>query len=315
MQKHLRRFLYASLTLLLVSQAPLLAQTTPGQSTQQTTDDEYTRYRQRGDDFFKAGRYEDARRQYRNCLEVPQHEEDTYAKQRISLCDQCLSLMQQATAAGQQTNNADMVARLTDVLAINPTDPIANGRLADLYLSQGNQLFQQKQYEQAKLNYGQGVAYAKAEGNLAKQSTLELQIRNSEQQLKSPVITYYTPKRTGLKIALGLLAVGSGYYAYTLRNDFVTQRDAYNAVAKTLDSDGDNIINTRDEYQPYSQAYNSLEAAQKKQGLYIACLSVAAAATLADLYLFVKKAKPRQAIGWHVKPASTSYGLAVGFRF
>ena len=46
-------------------------------------DPEYSRYRQRGDELFKEGKYAEARGQYQNWLEVPGFENDTYAKRQI----------------------------------------------------------------------------------------------------------------------------------------------------------------------------------------------------------------------------------------
>ncbi|WP_375446690.1 hypothetical protein [uncultured Fibrella sp.] len=321
MQKSVLNLCRLSLMLVALSQQP--AQASIGyKPTPVVADDEYDRYRQKGDESFKVGRYDEARRQYRNCLEVPGFENDPYAKQRIELATQCLTLVQQADDALQQQKNDEVVARLTEVLALNPTDPLVKGRLADYYLSEGNQLFDQQRFSEAKVQYNKGLAFAQAEGNRVKQSTLELQIRNSDNRIKQieddknkAIVRYVVPKRTGLKIAMGILAIGSGYYAYTLQNDFTTKQTAFNAVALAMDPDGDGIINTLDEYQRYATAYKSAEDAQSKRGLYTACVAVAAAATLTELYLLVHKPKPRQVIGFHIRPSQTGYGLAVGYRF
>ena len=54
-----------------------------GQVTSTVVDEEYARYKKRGDDLFKDGKYFEARRQYLNCLEVPGFENDAYAKEQI----------------------------------------------------------------------------------------------------------------------------------------------------------------------------------------------------------------------------------------
>lgn len=306
--------------LVVLAQHPALAQQpVPAPSTAKSdtarSDPEYDRYRLKGDEAIKAGMYRDARSQYRNCLEVPGFEQDTYAANRIDLASKCLSLLQQADDAVQQQKTAEMVNRLTDVLALNPTDPIVKNRLADFYLAEGNQLFQQKRYAEAKEQYQRGVPFAQGAGNRTMMSTLDLQIRNSDVRLNEPVIRYVTPKRTVAKIALGVLALGAGYYAYTLQTDFTATKDALTLAAASADPDGDGLVNLPDDFQRYNAAYTAAAAAQDKRGLYVACVSVASAATLTELYLLLKKAKPRPATGFFWKPTSTSYGLAVGYRF
>lgn len=276
-------------------------------------DDEYDRFRQRGDDFFKAGRYDEARRQYRNCLEVPGFENDTYAKQRLDLVANCLALLQRADEAMQQQKPADMVARLTELLALNPADPLVKGRLADYYLVEGNRQFDQQRYVESKATYQKGLAYAQPGSSQA--STLNLQIKNADDRANAPVVRYVTPKRTGLKVAVGILAVGAGYYAYSLQNDFTTKRDALVKVAAATDPNGTGVIDLPTDYQRYQAAYTDVEAAKSKQGLQTACLAVAAAATVTELYLLLHKAKPRAVTGFHWKPSPVGYGLAVGYQF
>ena len=291
----------------------------PGQSTLYAkpaltvADDEYDRFRQRGDDFFKAGRYDDARRQYRNCLEVPGFENDTYAKQRLDLVANCLALLQRADEAMQQQKPTDMVARLTELLALNPADLLVKGRLADYYLVEGNRQFDQQRYVESKTSYQKGLAYAQPGSSQA--STLNLQIKNADDRANAPVVRYVTPKRTGLKVAVGMLAVGAGYYAYSLQNDFTTKRDALAQVATATDPNGTGIIDLPADYDRYKAAYADAESAKSKQGLQTVCLGVAAAATVTELYLLLHKAKPRAMTGFHWKPSSVGYGLAVGYRF
>ena len=301
-------FLQFSFILLALTQLPALAQTTDKPGTTTAVDDEYVQHRQKADDFFKLGRYEEARRQYRNCLLVPKFENDTYAKQRIDLATKCLELLQRADESMQQQKNSQMVDALNQLLAVNPVDPLANGRLADYYLLEGNESLTKKRYSEARDQYNKGLVFAKAEGNRAKQSTLEQQIRNT-------TVTFVTPKRAGLKVGMAALALGSGFYAYTLQNDFTTKKNAFDAIAQSTDPDGDGIINTPDEYQRHNKAYTDAENAQSKRGLSTACMAVAAAATITELYLLIHKAKPRQVVGFHWKPSSAGYGLAVGYRF
>ena len=309
MKKYLlNTFALLVLSLSLTSLSTEAQVTTPDQKTVVRSDGEYDRYRLRADDFFRTGRYEDARRQYRNCLEVPGFESDAYATERIDRITKCLTLLQRANDAVQEQKPDDLLSRLADVLELNPVDPIVSGRLAEFYLTEGNNLFQQKKYEAAKAQYQKAKPFAEKTGNRTLSNTLDLQIRNS-------TVTYVTPKRTGLKIGMGILALGTGFYAASLQNDFTTKNDALAVLAKATDPEGNGVINTSDQYERYTKAYMEAEAARDRRGLFVACLSVATLATVTELYLLLKKAKPRPVTGFHWKPSTTSYGLAIGYLF
>lgn len=262
-------------------------------------DEEYDAYKKKGDDFFKAGRYPEARRQYQNCLEVPGFENDLYAKAQLDKCATALALRQQADDALKQEKGQDALNLYGKILAINPDDAATKSQLADYYEQEGNKLYNQQKYAQAKARYEQALPYS------TRQETLRLQIRNSEKNL-APVVR----NRVGLKVLTGVVAVGAGAYALLLRNDFQTKLSALNQLSQTADPSGTGIISNPDSYRQWDEAYSAVETAQQKNGLYRACIGVAAVATVAELYLLIHKPKPRlRAINWH--PSSTSWGLAV----
>ncbi|MBC3787345.1 tetratricopeptide repeat protein [Spirosoma utsteinense] len=262
-------------------------------------DDEYDAYKKKGDDFFRSGRYPEARRQYQNCLEVPGFENDPYAKAQLDKCATALALRQQADDALKQEKGQDALNLYGKILAINPDDAITKSQLADYYEQEGNKLYNQQKYAQAKARYEQALPYS------TRQETLRLQIRNSEKNLV-PVVR----NRVGLKVVTGVVAVGAGAYALLLRNDFQTKQSALNQLSQSTDPSGTGIIANPDSYRQWSEAYDAAESAQQKNGLYKACIGVAAVATVAELYLLIHKPKPRlRAINWH--PSSTSWGLAV----
>ncbi|WP_338874420.1 hypothetical protein WBJ53_02260 [Spirosoma sp. SC4-14] len=267
-------------------------------------DDEYDRYKKKGDDFFKEGKYAEARRQYQNCLEVPGFENDPYALEQIKKCTSGSALRQQVTDAFAAKNNQAALQALNQLLGLNQDDPITKNQLADYYEREGNLLFNQKNYLKARESYIQALKYA-----TTRQETLRLQIRNIDNLLKPA-------SHTGLKVAVGAVAIGAGIYAVLLRNDFQTKMGTLSQVSQTVDPTGSGTIANPTAYQQYLDAYNAAESAQQKNGLYKACIGVAAVATVAELYLLIHKPKkPVRATGLHWQPSSQSLGVAATFTF
>lgn len=264
-------------------------------------DDEYDRYKKRGDDYFKEGKYLEARRQYQNCLEVPGFENDPYAKEQIQDCTTGLTLRQQVNDAVQQGKGQEAVKLFNQLLNLNPDDVITKGQLTDNYEREGNRLFTQKRYVEARTKYVEALSYA-AE---TKKESLSIQIGNIDK-----IIRPKPSRRVGLKVLTGAVAVGAGAYALLLRNDYQSKLGTLSQVSRTTDPSGTGIIANPDAYLQYEEAYNAAEAAQQKNGLFKACLGVAAVATVAELYLLMRKPKPRaRALNW--QPSSTSWGLTL----
>ncbi|SOD79486.1 tetratricopeptide repeat protein [Spirosoma fluviale] len=274
----------------------------PGTAQVVAVDEEYDRYRKRGDDLFKEGKYLEARRQYQNCLEVPGFENDTYAKEQIQECTTGLTLRKQADDAIRQGKGAEALKLMNQLLNLNPDDLITKGQFADYYEREGNQFFNQKQYVAARESYTKALNYTNT-----RQETLRLQIQTID-SISRP------SKQVGLKVVTGLVAVGAGAYALLLRNDYNTKLSALNQISQTADPTGSGTIDTPDAYRQYNEAYRAAEAAQQKNGLFKACVGVAAVATVAELYLLLHKPKPKTtALQW--KPSSQSWGLAIGYTF
>ena len=277
-------------------------QTSPVSAT--AVDEEYERYKKRGDDYFKEGKYLLARQQYQNCLEVPNFENDSYAKEQIAECTTGLALHQQIDDALGQGKNQDAFNLFGQLLNLNPDDALAKAKMADYYEREGNKLYAEQKYTAAKANYQEALKYT-----TTRQESLRLQIRNADAKLV-PII----PKRIGLKVFTGVVAVGAGAYAYLLRSDFQTKKDALDRISQLVDPNNTNIIANPDAVRQYETAYTAAEAAQKKNGLFKACLGVAAVATIAEIYLLVHKPKPRvRTFTW--QPSSHSYGLALSYTF
>lgn len=302
MKQPLYRLLFLLLLLTLSLPAVrVLGQVTPSAA---VVDEEYERYKKRGDELYKEGKYQLARQQYQNCLEVPNFENDTYAKEQIAECTTGQNLHQQVDELIRQGKNPEAFKLFGQLLNLNPDDALAKAKMADYYEREGNNLYAQQKYAAAKANYEEALKYT-----TTRQETLKLQIRNSEAKLV-PVF----PKRIGLKAFTGLVAVGAGAYAYLLRSDYQTKIDALNQISQTADPTGTGIIANPDTYRQYNDAYTAAEAAKQKNGLFTACLGIAAVATIAEVYLLVHKPKPRtRAFNW--KPSSQSLGLAIGYSF
>lgn len=266
-------------------------------------DDEYDSYKKKGDDFFKFAKYVEARRQYQNCLEVPGFENDAYAKGQIDKCNTALTMRQQAEDAVKQNKPYEIVMLYGKLLALNSEDAIAKGQLADFYEREGNQLYKQQKYDYAKARYEQALPYTSG----SRKETLQNLIRNSEKFLAPS-------KRVGLKLLTGAVAVGAGAFALLLRSDFQTKQSTLNQLSQTTDPSDTGVIANPDSYRQWSDAYNVAQAAQQKNGLYKACLGVAAVATVAELYLLIHKSKPRgRALNW--QPSTSSWGLAATLTF
>lgn len=265
-------------------------------------DDEYDRYKKRGDELYREGRYLDARRQYQNCLLVPNFENDPYAKEQIDNCTRGLALRQQADDALQQGKGADALNLYKQLLAFNPSDAVTKAQLADYHERQGNTLFNQKQYVDARNQYQQALTYATAPN---RREIIETQIQNINRILNPP-----PSKRIGLKVFTGAVAVGAAAYAVLLRTDYQNKKSALDQISQSLDPTNSGQIANPDQYRQYETAYNEAQAAQSKSRLFKACLGVAAVATLAEVYLLIKKPKPNPT-AWQLHPASESWGLAL----
>ncbi|MBD2699299.1 hypothetical protein IC229_01535 [Spirosoma sp. BT702] len=302
MTKPLHRLIFLLLILFVASPSThVISQVSSGP---RVVDDEYERYKKRADDFFKEGRYVEARRQYQNCLEVPGFENDAYAKSQFDECTTGITLRQQADDAFRAGKNKEAIQLLVQLINLNPDDALTKGQLLDYYERQGNQLFNQQQYIVAKNNYREALKYATP----TKRETLLIQIRTIDEIL-NPV-----PKHIGLKVLTGAVAIGAGVYAVLLKNDYNAKLATLNKISQSADPSNSGEIANPDTYNQYKAAYDAAEAAKKKNGLFKVCIGVAAVATIAEVYLLIHKPQPKhRAMYW--KPSSESAGLALGYSF
>lgn len=144
-----------------------------------TIDEEYDRYKKRGDDFFAQGDYANALKQYRNCLEVPNFENDTYVKGRIALVTKLSTLRENASKLLNSGKGEEAVEALKQILVENPNEPIAKGMLAEFWTDKATKLYAQKNYVEAKKNYQVALQY------VTKPDLIQVQIQNCDEFIKA----------------------------------------------------------------------------------------------------------------------------------
>jgi len=314
-------------------------------SVKTTVDEEYERYKKRGDDYFAQGNYQNALRQYRNCLEVPNFENDPYAKGRIELCQKLLRLRGQAYQSLNQGNGEEAVGSFEQMLIENPKDSITKVNLTDYWTREATKFYSQQDYEAAKERYQKALQYA------TKPDLIQVQIQNSEDFLKyrneqaaraaptesrgkpqeemkeetldQVTITsgslatpkYTKPKRRiGAKILAAAVGLGAGGYAYSLNNQYQTKLDKANNLASNADPDGDNVILFSREFDQWQTAYQAAADAKNDRSKFMVSLGVAGAAAITEIILFALP-KTKKATGLSLGAATQSSGLAVRYIF
>lgn len=283
----------------------LLPTEAAAQGTEAVSEGEYEKYRRQGDERFDEGRYREAINQYRNCLEVPQHEQDEYALQQIERCKAAQALLEQLPAAQAGKEEQKLEELYLEVLKINKKDPAIRQQLGDLYELQGNVLFGRRQYADARRQMERALAYSN------RRVILEETIRRIDAENSK---SYYVPKRTGAKVAAGLVAVGAGAYAMLLRSQYNSRLNALNSIAAQADPSGSGTIATPDMYRRYTDAYAAAEAARARNSTYRAALGIAGVALLTEVFLLVKKPRARR-VAVLVSPLPTAPMVAATLHF
>ena len=315
------------------------------QNVSRAIDEEYERYKKRGDEYFDQGDYQNALRQYRNCLEVPNFENDPYAKGRIELCQNLLKLREQANNSLNKGKGDEAVVSFEQILVENPKDSITKVNLTEYWTREATKFYSQQDYEAAKERYQKALQYA------TKPDLIQIQIQNSEAFIKyrneqaaknaetkkdQPVepelkeetldqITISTgkpepekfvkPKRRIVAKALAAaIGVGAGAYAYSLNNNYQSKLDELNRIGKTADPDGDNVILSSGEFSQWQTAYKAATDAKNDRSKFMAALGVAGAAVVTEIILFVLP-KTKKSTGISLGVATQSSGMAVRYIF
>lgn len=180
--------------LLLTEKYYCLAQTN---ASPKSENPEYKQYRYLADAYFNEGDYEKATRLYRLCLSVPTHDKDTYATERIALC-------QRITTAQKSFDNAlktkpDVNPELQVVkqaLAQNPKDMVSRQRLGVQLEQDGDARLQRGDYEGAVNRYA-----ATQEVTPTKSVAFKMEKANEvyQQKAQKPLPQYQTYQQTSQK--------------------------------------------------------------------------------------------------------------------
>lgn len=315
------------------------------QNLSQPVDEEYERYKKRGDEYFAQGEYQNALRQYRNCLEVPNFENDPYAKGQIELCQKLIKLREQAFQSLNQGKGEEAVGSFEQMLVENPKDSITKVNLTDYWTREATKFYSEQNYEAAKERYQKALRYA------TKPDLIQVQIQNSEafikyrneqaakaaptenqdkpeEEMKEETLDQITissgkpepikftkPKRRiGAKLLTAAIGIGAGAYAYSLNKNYQTKLDELDRIGKTADPDGDNVILSPGEFNQWQTAYKATTDAKNDRSKFMASLGVAGAAVITEIILFALP-KTKKTTGLSLGAATQSSGLAVRYIF
>jgi tetratricopeptide (TPR) repeat protein len=123
------------------------------------------------------------------------------------------------------------------------------------------------------------------------------------------------PKKNPLPpIFTALVGIGAGGYAYLLNKQFDDKMTSLNALAQSTDPDGDGVVLTPNAYAQWQAAYNETKTAYNKNGLYKACVGVAVAAAVVEVFLIARKPSSKRPISLHLSPSHQA-GLVLNYTF
>ncbi|WP_435356147.1 tetratricopeptide repeat protein [Emticicia sp. SJ17W-69] len=306
-------------------------------------DDEYDRYKKKGDEYLKKGDYINAKKQYKNCLEVPGFENDEYARKKIVLSDECIALKEQAESLLQKDNATKGVPLLKEVLGKNPEDIETKKKLTDYWKSNGNKYYGIEKFQDAQNSYKEALNYAEdkytlailiqnCEDKLNKEKEL-LQKKQDEistvkqeqipQKNETPIILkkeisdgtiVKVKNKTFPKILVGIIGVGTGTYAYLTNSKYSKELSDFKTFESAYDPDGDGFIRNSDSYQEWQKKYDVLKTSQKsKQMIINTCLGISATALIVETILLLKKPKTKKGLSFRANPHNV--GLAIRYDF
>lgn len=244
-------------------------------------DEEYDRFRKQGDDLFRKGEYDKALKKYLACLEVPNYSKDTYANTKISQCRRAIALRNDISKA--KTDDNTVVAKMEELLQINSEDASIKERASDYWIRKGNEKLDIGALLDAKNAFEKASIYRNDEQvkELIKRCEEQIKLAESTKSIGNNGGIGYnpSPKGLGLKIGVGVVAIGAAVYALKLNGDWQDKLSALNAAKIT----GSYII--------YDNAYNEASKAKDSEGLRNACVGVAIAAVATEVYLLIRKPK------------------------
>lgn len=269
----------------------------------QPVDEEYDRFRKQGDDLFKKGEYDKALKKYIACLEVPNYTKDTYALSKVSLCRKAVALRNDISKG---RNDENVITKMEELLQINPEDSFIKETARDYWIKKGNEKFDIGALIDSKSAFEKAVGYRNDEQikSLIKKVDEQIILEESTKSIgnNGGIEISKSSNGLGLKIGVGVVAIGAAIYALKLNSDWQSKLSLIES-AKTSGT-----------FSTYQGAYSDAKSFQDSQGLRNACVGIAAAATLLDVYLFIKKPKTQEP-KISFSPSQQNVGLAVTYRF
>lgn len=137
-----------------------------------------------------------------------------------------------------------------------------------------------------------------AKTEIAKQEPVKKETKSLPEIKQTPA----SGKRLVPKIITGAIGLGAVGYAYVLNSQYQNKLENYYSFSEPS------------EYKLRKIAYEEVKEAQSKNGLYKACLGVAAGAVIVETLLFLKKPKEKQS-ALKLHSSSQSWGLALHYSF
>ena len=275
----------------------------PEKSMLQIVDEEYDRFRKQGDDLFKRGEYDKALKKYIACLEVPNYAKDTYALSKVSLCRKAVALRNDVSKG---RNDENVITKMEELLQINPDDSFIKETARDYWIRKGNEKFDIGALIDSKNAFEKAAGY-RNDGqikSLIKKVDEQIILAESTKSIGNNGGIEFSKHSNGLglKIGVGVVAVGAAIYALKLNSDWQSKLSLIES-SKTSGT-----------FSTYQGAYSDAKSFQDSQGLRNACVGIAAAATILDVYLFIRKPKTQEP-KISLSPSQQNVGLAVTYRF
>ena len=275
----------------------------PEKSMLQIVDEEYDRFRKQGDDLFKRGEYDKALKKYIACLEVPNYAKDTYALSKVSLCRKAVALRNDVSKG---RNDENVITKMEELLQINPDDSFIKETARDYWIKKGNEKFDIGALIDSKNAFEKAAGY-RNDGqikSLIKKCDEQIKLAETTKSIGNNGEIEFSKHSNGLglKIGVGVVAVGAAIYALKLNSDWQSKLSAI---------ESSKISGT---YSTYQTAYNDAKTFQDSKSLRNICVGIAGVATLVEAYLIIRKPK-NQEPKISIKSSSESAGLALIYRF
>lgn len=281
-------------------------------------DEEYTKFKKQGDDFFVQGEYKKALKKYYSCLEVPNFSNDEYANKQVEICKRAIQLNEDVDNAMAKKRNDKAIPYLEELYGLNKADIITKKRLKDFHANIGSEKLGNGEYEDAIKAFKNSLIYGSdkqidfliraCQEKIAVPGVSQKQVEKTEVISPStpniiPIIDSPVKKKSPLlKIIVGAVGAGSALYALSINSDWNTKLSALN----TAKASGN--IST------YETAYTTAQQAKNTEGLRNACVGIALASVATEIYLFLSKSKPSTS-KFSFAPANNTAGLSLSYKF